>query len=93
MHDAFDLPEMPPTETVHELWQEAGISGRSFDGSPLPLSWSEIDAYRRMTESPRPAIVWQTIRAMSEAYVTGLNDTRPLSIAPMDRVDEEHELD
>lgn len=83
-HQCFDLPELPVGETLHYHWQEMGLCGSGGAG-PVPLPWTEIDAYARLTGSRFPSEAWKTIRLMSERFVECLQDRHPLSMEPMDR--------
>lgn len=79
----FELPDLPPSEWMHEAWDEAGRCGAGVNG-PEPLSWVEIDAYSRNGGDLRP-VEAQTIRAMSEAYAEELRDRNPLRKSPAER--------
>lgn len=76
----MDLPELPPTESMHEVWHDLGRHGPrgAFD-------WSEIRAYVELTGADLPPFQARTLRDMSQAYADGLADTDPLSVAPMER--------
>jgi hypothetical protein len=82
--EAFDLPELPATETAHLVWAELGHCLPGQHG-PVPLSWAEIQAFAQMTQADRSPEFWRTIHAMSLAYVGALTDRNPLSIMPMER--------
>lgn len=75
-----DLPELPATERLHEVWHDLGRhSGQG------PISWAEISAYIDLTGADLSRVEIRTLRLMSQAYVDGLMDTGPLSISPMER--------
>jgi hypothetical protein len=80
-----DMPEPPDNETLPEVWAEAGFFSFRVDGTPAPLSWSELQAFAAMSGVNLPPILWRTVRAMSAAYVAALNDDNPLSIRPSER--------
>lgn len=54
-------------------------------GGWVPLSFAEIHAFGQATGRLSTPWEHETIRAMSEAYIVGMADTSPLSIAPVDR--------
>ena len=78
------LPDLPDSETLHEHWQELGCAVDSFDGLK-PFSWSEIDAYSRLTGADLCPVEAQCLVDMSRAYARLRTDTNPLSIEPMER--------
>lgn len=80
-----ELPELPIEEDTHELWSSAGMYSQAGDGSAVPLTWLELDAFARLRGGGESAIVWETVREMSVAYVMALRDTSPLSIPPAHR--------
>ena len=84
--DAFYLPEITPAETMPDLWAEVGFCSRAGDGSPVVLSWAEIEAYRSATSCGLGPECWRIIREMSAEFVSAAADTNLLSIAPMERV-------
>ena len=54
-------------------------------GGVEPFTWSEIEAYDRMTGANLSPVEAHCLMDMSRAYVRGFSDTRPLSIEPMER--------
>ena len=54
-------------------------------GGAEPFTWTEIDSYNRATGANLSPVEARCLMDMSRAYVRGLNDTRPLSIEPMER--------
>lgn len=81
---AETLPVLDPAETAAEHWRAAGICGQGFSG-PVPLTWQDLLAYATLSGLKKPAIFWEVLRDMSLAYVSALNDTSPLSTAPINR--------
>lgn len=79
----YRLPELPIAETTHEYWSEAGFCHAGADGALSPLAWQELKAFGELSAGARCAMFWETVRAMSQAYVNGLNDKSPLSIPPI----------
>lgn len=79
------LPEIPPDDEVCELWQRSGMSSNGGLSGPSPLTWLEIDAFARLRGVSYHAIIWDTLRDMSVAYVEALGDKNPLSIPPEHR--------
>lgn len=78
------LPELPPAERLGDIWLDMGCaSGGSWGVSPL--SWQEISAYSGLTGTELAPLEAQCLVDMSRAYVQAVNDTNPLSIAPMER--------
>lgn len=64
----LELPELEGCEYMVHLFYEAGMSNKT-GMSVTPLSWLEIDAWKRLTQ--RELDLWEilTIMSMSEAYV------------------------
>lgn len=75
-----DLPEIPPAERLAEVWNELGRAG--VEGA---FTWAEMKAYADLSRVDLSPGESRVLRAMSEAYVEGMADTNPLSIAPMER--------
>lgn len=48
----------------------------------VPLTFQEIEAYMRTTDTPLNADEVMIIRQMSQSYIQELNDTNPESKAP-----------
>ncbi|WP_377707181.1 hypothetical protein [Paracoccus fontiphilus] len=52
----------------------------------MPLPYAELEAYGRVTGRLSTPWEYETVRGMSEAYVSGLVEGRDLlSIMPLDR--------
>lgn len=73
----------PPDPLVSQ-WEALGLCGQGADG-PTPLEWREMQAMADLMRLDLPPICWETLRAMSVAYITGWRDRRPLSIPPLER--------
>lgn len=54
-------------------------------GGWLPLSWAELYAFGKATGRIGDPWEYETLAAMSAAYVSGLADTALLSIPPVER--------
>lgn len=78
----IELPEIPPTERLAEVWNELGRTGA--EGA---FTWVEIKAYGDLTGVDLSSVECRTLRAMSVAYAEGLQDDNPFSIAPIERAD------
>ena len=79
-----EFPPPPEGETLPEIWAELGHCASGGFG-PRPLDWSEMQAFAAMSGVQLPPFAWRTLRSMSAAYVAGLSDDNPLSIAPTER--------
>lgn len=68
----LQLPELGDSSYIIGMLHEAGLMSSSGMGA-LPLSWQEIEAWLKVTES-EPQL-WERIlvRELSEAYVSELN--------------------
>lgn len=75
------LPSLPVDETLHLTLQQLGyaVSG------PAPLSWQEIDAFARLTACDISPLEAACLADMSRAFCTGISDSDPLSVPPMER--------
>lgn len=84
-HEMFgvDLPELPATESLHEVWHELGRAGKrgAFD-------WLEILAYVELTGTALAPVECRTLVSMSEAYVAGMADVDRHSKAPLARFED-----
>ena len=65
-HPYTQLPPIDGFAWLASAWQEAGLCAHGMAG-PVPLPWSEIDAYGRITGA-YSAWALGMLRAMSEAY-------------------------
>ena len=74
----------PEHEPVAALWHDLGCCGQGLDG-PAPLAWQEMRAMAELMRLELPPICWETVRAMSIAYISGWRDRRPLSVPPVER--------
>lgn len=79
------LPDLPLTERLISYWAELGLCGRLFDGIPAPLQWGEMDAFVRLNGYDLSEVEASCLMDMSRAYANAMTDTKPLSIAPMER--------
>lgn len=79
------LPELPYTERLADIWQSLGCSGSGVNG-PAPFTWQELQAYSATSQRRLQPAEADCLIEMSRAFVAALNDKRPLSIAPMERV-------
>lgn len=79
------LPEVAIAERMVELWQELGFVRRLSDGGAAPFEWQELAAFADLAGYAISPIEAQCLMDMSRAYVAGLNDCNPFSIAPMER--------
>jgi hypothetical protein len=85
--DMFEAryPEPPEGEILPEIWNEAGALSFRGDGKPIPLTWAELEAFVNVSGHSLSPLAMRTLHAMSVAYVAGLMDNNPLSIAPSER--------
>jgi hypothetical protein len=81
------LPEVPFAERLVDYWRELGFA--MFGGSgPMPFTWQEVAAFASVGGYDISPVEARALVNMSRAYVAAMNDTNPLSIAPMDRVSD-----
>ena len=77
-------PPLPPVDQgqyILAAWHELGRMEVAF--GRMPLSWSEIDAYARMTRAITEPWEARVIRDMSREYIAGLDlGADPLAIEP-----------
>lgn len=81
------MPELPPTESMADMWRELGLAQMTMHG-PSPFDWVQVDAFARLAGYAISPIEAHCLMDMSRAYVNGLADTNPFSIAPMERGDD-----
>ncbi|MFC3169220.1 hypothetical protein [Paracoccus fontiphilus] len=63
-----------------------GFAAPAGMGGWMPLPYAELEAYGRVTGRLSTPWEYETVRGMSEAYVSGLVEGRDLlSIMPLDR--------
>ncbi len=74
-HSSLRLPDIGAAVGLVELWQEAGSFLNTGMG-PVPLTWSEIDAWMRVTKRNVPVWARTLIRNLSETYVQELTEAR-----------------
>jgi hypothetical protein len=78
------LPEIPHTERLVDYWRELGFAMYGMSGA-IPFTWGEVAAFASVGGYDISAVEARALVNMSRAYVTAMQDTNPLSIAPMDR--------
>ncbi len=78
------FPEISHTERLVDYWRELGYCMIG----PSPFTWGEVAAFASVGGYDISPIEARVLVNMSRAYVAALQDTNPLSIAPMDRVDQ-----
>jgi hypothetical protein len=78
------LPEIPFSERLVDYWRELGYA---MDGpaGPVPFTWGEVAAFASVGGYDIIPVEARVLVNMSRAYVDAMNDTAPLSKAPMDR--------
>lgn len=81
------MPDLPPDETLHQIWEAAGVKEWGGD-IPSPLLWQELQAYATMTGTKLEAEEWQIVRQMSEAYCAELRNRNAFAVSPLDKVNE-----
>ncbi len=54
----------------------------------VPFEWTELAAFSKLTGCDLAPVEAECLMDMSRGYANMIVDTNPLSIAPMDRVDE-----
>lgn len=89
----LQFPELEGADYIVALLQEAGLMSSNGMGA-VPLSWQEIDAWLRTTETR--LTVWEKlmIKEMSEVYVSDLNkSTSKFAVAPYAPAIEPEEID
>lgn len=69
---ALQLPELGDGAYIVQMLHEAGLMSSVGMGS-LPLSWQELEAWLRVTESEPELWEKMLVRELSEAYVSELN--------------------
>lgn len=78
------LPDLPPTERLHDVWRELGCAKDGFNG-PLPFDWAEIAAFDRMIAADLAPCEASCLVDMSRSYCVEVTDRNPLRKAPMER--------
>lgn len=66
-------PPLPPLASggyLYNAFREAGMVSMGF--GQMPLTWAEIDAYARLTGEITTPFEARMLRAMSQAYLSGL---------------------
>lgn len=58
-------------------------------GGPVPFTWGEVAAFASVGGYDISHVEARALVNMSRAYLAAMQDTDPLSIAPMDRVSDE----
>lgn len=79
-----DLPALPASERLSDLWQQLGYAGFSFNGT-VPLDWRELQAFAEMTRCDITPAEASCLMDMSRAYCVEIGNRNPLSKAPMER--------
>lgn len=69
---SLELPELGEGAYLMQMLHEAGLMSSSGMGV-VPLSWQEIEAWLRVTESQPELWERMLVRELSEAYVSELN--------------------
>lgn len=80
------LPELPPSETLADHWQNMGLARLLPMGGYAGFEWQEVAAFKSAVQADLSPVEAQTLIDMSRAYASGLADTNPLSIEPMERI-------
>jgi hypothetical protein len=57
-------------------------------GGLVPFTWQEVAAFANVGGYDISAVEARALVNMSRAYVAAMQDTAPLSIAPMDRTSD-----
>jgi hypothetical protein len=78
------LPKLPIDENLHLIWQEIGLCASGPHG-PIPFSWTELDAFARLTGYAITPVEAGCLVDMSRAFCNAINDEDPLSVPPMER--------
>lgn len=79
------LPELPPKESLHHLWQLLGRYQPGLDGGAFPVSWLELDAFLRVRKIELTQAEADTLITMSRAYCIWSRKTDPHSKSPVKR--------
>lgn len=64
---------------------DLGFAAPAGMGGWMTLPFTELHAYGQATGRLSTPWEYETVRAMSQAYISGLVDRHPLSIPPMER--------
>jgi len=77
-------PDLGPDRYVYEIFQNSGCLMFGGDGTRVPLTWSEIDAFSKSLGAQLSAFERDALHKMSLAYFIGLRQGRdPLSVPPI----------
>lgn len=85
-HEVFGwvVPVLASGEELHDVWRELGFAGMVGEVA-VSLSWQEMMAYAKMTQTELSVEEWRVVWEMSEAYATELRNRAPLAKSPMDK--------
>ena len=81
------LPDLPHTERLADYWRELGFCMYGMGGA-MPFTWGEVAAFASVGGYDISAVEARALVNMSRAYVAAMQETDPLSIAPMDRTSD-----
>lgn len=79
-----DLPELPPSERLGELWVELGRAQAGFAGA-VPFEWREVQAFDQMLALDLTPDEATCLVEMSRVYCTELSQRSALRKSPMER--------
>jgi hypothetical protein len=79
-----ELPEIPATERLPELWRELGYARDGMSGV-TPFEWAEIEAFNRLTAADLAPCEASCLVEMSRAYCVEIVNRNPLRKSPMER--------
>jgi len=80
-----DYPELPASESLVDYWRDIGFASPAPMGGAFPISWRDVQAFKEAGGYDISPCEARCLVDMSRAYVQGMLDDHPLSIAPMER--------
>lgn len=82
------LPEIPYTENLPDYWRDMGFAMLAPEVGFLPFTWQEVAAFKYAGGYDISPTEARVLIDMSRAYASNHADTNPLSIEPMERMDD-----
>jgi hypothetical protein len=78
------LPDLPPRERLHDIWQRLGYAMPGFNG-PVPFTFGEMQAFASLSHCNLAPVEALCLVDMSRAYCAEIMERSPLRKAPMER--------
>ena len=79
-----ELPDLPPTERVADIWRELGRARQSING-PAPFEWAELQAFSALSGIALHPAEAACLVDMSREFSLEIAERNPLRKSPMER--------